>query len=355
MRIIIDIGHPGHVHLFRPFAQTMIAKGHEILFTCRQKEFEIELLKAAKFNYKSFGKHYKSLIGKIWGLFYFDFLMLLSTFRFKPDIFLSHGSFYAAHIAFLFRKPHISMEDTGNQEQMRLYLPFTQVVLTSSAFHKEIGPKQIRYNSYHEIAYLHPKYFSKDELIDEKLGIPNGESFVLLRFVSWNASHDINKKGLSLLFKTKLVEELSKYSKIYISSEGNLPRHLERYRLIIKPEQLHHILSSATLYIGEGATMASESAVLGVPAIYINPINAGTIDEQERYGLLFHFKSEVGVFEKALELLNNQELSAEIKVKQKEMLNRKIDLTAFLVWFVEEYPVSKKIMRETPNYQYQFK
>ena len=63
MKILIDIGHPGHVHLFRPMAQELSAKGHDILFTCRQKEFEIELLKAAGFKYISFGKHFKTKKG----------------------------------------------------------------------------------------------------------------------------------------------------------------------------------------------------------------------------------------------------------------------------------------------------
>ena len=32
MKILIDIGHPGHVHLFRPFAQEMIKKGIKFYF-----------------------------------------------------------------------------------------------------------------------------------------------------------------------------------------------------------------------------------------------------------------------------------------------------------------------------------
>jgi predicted glycosyltransferase len=116
MRILIDIGHPGHVHLFRPFAQQMIKNGHAILFTCREKEFEIELLKAAGFSYKSFGKKHKTIIGKIWGLIKFDVLEVITALKFKPDVLLSHGSPYAAHAAFLLRKKNIALEDIGNSE-----------------------------------------------------------------------------------------------------------------------------------------------------------------------------------------------------------------------------------------------
>ncbi len=35
------------------------------------------------------------------------------------------------------------------------------------------------------------------------------------------------------------------------------------------------LLAYATLFIGEGATMASECAVLGTPAIYVNSLQLG--------------------------------------------------------------------------------
>ena len=61
MRFLFDIGHPGHVHLFKHLAKQLQKDGHDLLFTCRQKEFEIELLEAAGLPYYSFGQHYKSL------------------------------------------------------------------------------------------------------------------------------------------------------------------------------------------------------------------------------------------------------------------------------------------------------
>ena len=51
------------------------------------------------------------------------------------------------------------------------------------------------------------------------------------------------------------------------------------------------------LYIGEGATMASECAMLGTPAMYINTLGAGTLEEQEKYGLIFCYKSQTEINE----------------------------------------------------------
>ena len=82
------------------------------------------------------------------------------------------------------------------------------------------------------------------------------------------------------------------YGKVIISSEGELPVELEKYRVKISPERMHDLLSFASLYIGEGATTASECAMLGTPAIYVNVLDAGTLQEQENLGLLFSFRNE---------------------------------------------------------------
>lgn len=58
-----------------------------------------------------------------------------------------------------------------------------------------------------------------------------------------------------------------------------------------------------------------------------------------------------------LDKLNIQkpDLKREWKKKREKMLVNKIDVTVFLVWFVENYPNSAKVMRENPDYQYRFK
>ena len=211
MRILIDIGHPAHVHLFKQFAHEMIRKGHKIHFTVRKKEFETELLKQEGFVYTIIGDHYKLKTGKIWGLFKFTFLVFTTAIKFKPDLFLSHGSMYNAIASFFLGKPNIALEDTGNWEQVRLYLPFTKAVLTSTSFTPNYDYKQVYYEGYHELAYLHRNYFKPDKSILTDLGIKENEKYFILRFVSWGASHDIRHNGVSPGNKVRLIKELSKY------------------------------------------------------------------------------------------------------------------------------------------------
>ncbi len=356
MKILIDIGHPGHVHLFKNFAWEMQKKGHEILFTCRDKEFEIYLLEKYGFQYKSFGKKYKKLIGKLFGLLNFDMQMIATALQFKPDIFLSHGSMYAAHASAVVRKPHISFEDTFNMEQVKLYSPFTEAILVNNFKNPPLNSKNVRtYSGYHELAYLHPHQFTPNRDIFSLLNIEDNEPYVIIRFVSWDASHDAGQGGLTLEYKEKIINTLSKQIKLFISSEGELPKALEPYQIKIPAEKMHDALAFATLFIGEGATMASECAMLGTPSIYVNTLDPLTIKEQEAYGLVFDYRNANGVLEKALELLNQKDLKEEFQAKKEKLLADKIDVTAFTIWFVENYPKSLKITKEDPDYQLRFK
>lgn len=355
MKILIDIGHPGHVHLFRPFALEMISKGHQVLFTCRQKEFEMELLRSAGFNFISFGKHFKTKKGKIWGLVKFNFQLLTACLKFKPDILMSHGSIYAAQIGYLLRKPHISMEDSGNWEQMRLYIPFTKNILTPKELKEDLGPKQIRYSGYHELAYLHPRLFTPDDLIWNILKLKKDQPFALLRFVSWSATHDKGQGGLSNVVKKELVHLLASKMQVLISAEGKLPDEFEKYKISIPPEKMHDVLAAAAIFIGEGATMASEAGILGTPAVYVNSLERCYNQDQEKYGTVFNFRNSEGVIDKVKSLINEPYLKQKTLSGRNKMLSEKIDVTHFLVWFIENYPESAKIMKENPDYQLKFK
>lgn len=356
MNILIDIGHPAHVHLFKNFAHQMIKNGHRVIFTLRNKEFELALLEREGFHFISLGSKYKSRCGKLFGLIKFTFQIIKISFNFRPDVFLSHGSMYAAFAAFFFHKSHISFEDSFNFEQIRLYKPFTDCILTATYKHPYLGKNNVRYNGYHEVAYLHPNYFTPDKGIKELLGVNLNERYFIVRFVSWDASHDIGQSGLSVEQKFSLIKLLQKYGKVFISSEGILPLELEVYRFSLPPEKMHDALAFADLFIGEGVTMASEAAILGTHAVYVNSLQRPYTTEQEKnYSLVSNFKNGDKILEEIILLLEDANLKLSSKEASMRLLKDKIDVSAFLVWFVENYPVSKKIMLDNPNYQLKFK
>ena len=122
---------------------------------------------------------------------------------------------------------------------------------------------------------------------------------------------------------------------------------------------MHQVMKDATLFFGEGASMASESAVLGVPAIYVNDLWAGSTNDLTRFGLMFSYKqdekSQIESINKGIELLSQRDLKPIWKECWNNFMQDKIDVTAFFVWFIENYPESAKIMKENPNYQDRFR
>lgn len=346
MNILIDIGHPAHIHLFKNFAWKMQKKGHKIIFTCRDKECILQLMNVYGFTYVNFGKHYSRIIGKIFGLIKNELQMLSVAIRFKPDLFLSHGSLIAAFTSFIMHKPHIAFEDTFNMEQVKLSMLYTSVVLTGDYPHPSLGKKEIKYPGYHELAYIHPNVFIPDERVLEMLRVKKEEKYAIVRFIAWQATHDIGHKGISYENKIKLVNTLSKHLRVFISSETELPDELKKYKINIPPEQMHNALAFAHLFIGESSTMASESAVLGTPSFYINDSQLGYTNDLAKYELLYTYteseQDQIQAIEKAEEIATNIYAKQELITKRNNLLADKIDVTEFLVWFVENYPESVK-------------
>ncbi len=350
MRLLIDIGHPAHVHLFRHLATALLAKGWEVLFSVRAKGENVELLRAFGLPFSVYGSSGKSIFSKIWSVPQKN-LELYRIFKsFKPTITISHSSFYLSQVSWFCLVPNISLEDTGNMEQILLYLPFTNALLTPIAYHRNHGKKQIRYNGFHETAYMHPD-FQKQEPAND-LSSPDT---ILIRLVDWTASHDLGHKGLSASTITQLFKLVGDQSKIKILSEKPLPENLKQYALNIPPHQLHGFLSKVKLYIGEGASLASECALMGIPAVYVNSRSAGVILAQANAGLLYHFTSGEGVLEKANELLSDSNKLSQHQIKAAKFIENKINLSLFLEWFIENWPESFRIMKEKPDYQYNFK
>ena len=350
MKIMVDLGHPAHVHLFKNFIWEMEKRGHEVLITARDKEILLDLLNVYGFECITISREGKNLSGLAIELLKRDYKLFKLARSYKPDILIGMSSENLSHVGKLLRIPSVMFTDTEHAKLTNLVtFPFSDVICTPSCFNRDLGKKQIRYNGYHELAYLHPNYFTPNPAVLDEIGLSKDDAFIILRLVSWRAGHDVGQHGIKN--KIELVRELEKYGRVFITSEGQLPKELEKYKIKISPEKLHDLLYYATLYIGEGATTASECAVLGTHAIYVNTLRLGyTDEEEEKYNLVYNFSDgktmEKQAFDKALELLGNNNLRNEGKRKREKLLNDKIDVTAFMVKFVENYPESFKEMKE---------
>ena len=169
-----------------------------LLITASEKEMAYHLLDLYGFPYVKIGNYGHSILRKLVNVPVLDLKMLRAVRAFRPDIFLGFGSIRAAHVAALLRKPYIALDDSEQAHlgQM-LYVPFADAILTPKSFRKDLGKNHRRYDGYIELAYLHPRYFAPDPSVLKELGEEDGSPFVLLRFVAWQAVHDLAKSGFS--------------------------------------------------------------------------------------------------------------------------------------------------------------
>jgi predicted glycosyltransferase len=210
-------------------------------------------------------------------------------------------------------------------------------VVTPDCYQGRVRGTHRRYAGYHELAYLHPDRFQPDPQRLRGFGIDPGERYSIVRFVSWEASHDRHEQGLTVAKKLELVERMGRHGRVLISSEKPVAPELAEFEVKGPVEDIHHLLAYAQMIVGESATMSSEAAVLGVPAVMIATTGRGyTDDEERRYGLVRYFKEDQ--YERALAMVEEivadspRELGA---LARERLLHDKIDVTQWMVDYFE--------------------
>jgi uncharacterized protein len=352
VRIVVDINHPGQVHYFKNFIRDVRAHGHEVLVTASEKEITFRLLRDYGLDFVPLGSYGNTMAKKALSIPRLDLKMYAAVRKFRPDVFLGFGSIKNAHVSHLLRKPAIAFDDTEpSPVEHMLYVPFTDAILTPSCFRKDFGRKHIRYDGFIEMAYLHPNYFKPDPAVLDLAGVGKDDTYTVLRFVGWNAANDIGHTGFDLATKRRTVHELEKYGRVFISSELPLPADLEPYRLRTPPGLIHHLLHYAQLLVCDSGTMTTEAALLGTPVVRCDSIVTGQdygnfAELEHRYELIANYASPQEALDLALTLISRPGIKREWRAKRDALLKEKIDVNAFMVRFVEQYPESFASCRE---------
>ena len=347
MRILVDMGHPGHVHFFRYALRELESKGHDIMICARDKDVTLSLLDHYQFPYKVLSKMGHGTLGLSREFIRREWQLMRLIKSFNPDVVTAIGGLFIAPVARLMNKPSIVFTDTESVPlDTYLTYPFASVICTPDCFLNNLKGRHLRYAGLHELAYLHPNRFVPDPNVLNELGITEKEPFFILRFVAWQATHDIGQHGFSFAFKKKLIEKLALHGRVLISSEGHLPKAFESYRLRLPPQKIHHALHYASLFIGEGATMATEAGILGTPSIYTSSlaVNLGNfIELMDRYKLVLSYPDQEQALLSALELITDESAKDKWNQRRENLLAEKIDVTSYVVDLLEN---STEIIRK---------
>ncbi len=336
LKIIIAIGHPADVHFFRKIISDLKDQGHHLTILAREKEVTFFLLEKYKIDFIKLSIHKKKFLSKLANYFFRWHKAYKICKQIKPDISIGIGDFILPQISRLAGFTSFVFTDIESVvHDPFLTFPFASHIITPKSYKKNLGKKQIRVNAYKELAYANEKFIPDPSVLND-LCIKKDEKFVVLRFVSHSAVHDICYKGITDNLKIKVVNALKKYAKIFISSEEPLPEELKQYQLNIGPERIHSVLFYASLLYGESSTMAAESALMGTPAVFVDKSNRGYTEEiQSESGLIFNFTLTAGELrpslEKTVDIIQSGDKKNEWREKSKKLISTKDDISRFMI------------------------
>jgi len=368
MKILFFLVHPAHFHLFKNVIQQLKSNGHSVTILIKTKDILEHLVRSEKWEFinvqskaRTAKGKYGVLVSAVLGLIKRQYRLTRVILKDRPDLLI--GSEWAiAHVGKLFGIASILVneDDTKATPENRFFYPFARnILLPACCDIGKWGNKKITYEGYHELAYLHPNHFVARNEVVKKFN-PNSKPYSILRLVSLTASHDIGKSGITNELVKRIISILEKGSRVYISSERQLPKEFEKYRINIPPSDMLHALNFAEIFVGDSQTMVAEAAVLGIPALRFNDFvgKLGYLEELEtKYQLTFGFRTSESrlLIKKLFELTNMPGLKEEWQRRRKYMLADKIDVSSFMVWFIENHPGSVTVMKKDPDFQYNFR
>ncbi|MBU0459642.1 MAG: DUF354 domain-containing protein [Nanoarchaeota archaeon] len=334
MRILIEINHPAQVHKLKNLIK-QLQKNHQLLILSRDKDVTLSLLKAYQIKSKCISKQPQKKF-----LLPFELLQRLSsslyyTLKFKPQLMLGFSAINICLIGRLLRIKTILYADTEDAGWIsKLTFPYAQKIFIPATFKRKFGKRELRFQGTHELSYL--MNFNPNQSIYKLLKIKPNQKYVILRFISWQASHDTKESGLSYHQKIKLINLLKKKFKIFISSEKPLSKYLQQYQLTLPPHRIHEAMYHAEMFIGESQSMATEAGLMGTPSVRFSSLvgkmhGLGQYLELEKEGIVYSIKDEEEFFKRIIEIINLKNRKTVWKKRKQKYLQDKINPVEIMI------------------------
>ncbi|WP_394740976.1 DUF354 domain-containing protein [Natronococcus roseus] len=334
MRVIVTIQHPAHVHFFKHAITELEADGNDVYVFARENEVVRDLLESYDIDHEILAGESDSLFSLARVQATYEARLLARARKIKPDVITAIGGPAATHVAKLVGAKSVVFYDTEHATLIKmLAYPFADIICTPECYDGDIGSKKVEYPGYHELAYLHPDRFEPDPTVLEEAGLEPDDTFVVMRLSSWDSSHDMGQGGFNdPIEAVQRLEDAG--ATVLITSEVPLPDELEANRMTTSPDQIHDLLAYADCFVGEGATTAAEAAILGTPAVYVNSLSLGYMQElEEEYGLVFNFNDEdrhARSLEKAVSIIESRDEETWQRRRDRLLADR-VDVTDVIV------------------------
>lgn len=277
----IVVRHPEHARFFAPIYHRLTDLGHGVDVFVREHRHATDLLDATGVPYDVLAGESHSRVGLVAGHAAFEARLLRAARGADLDVLTAVGGLAISHVAPLAGARSVAFVDweaAGRSD--RLVATLADVVPTPRFVGPSFGESQVRYEGFHELAYLHADRFEPSRAAVEALDVDGSTPTFVLGFLDDGERARTAARDVATLLDGR--------GDVVLAAESLVPEGFDgvaRAPAVDEPD----VLARADLYVGNAGTAAAEAAVLGTPAVRLT--RPGDADPRcealaERYQLL---------------------------------------------------------------------
>lgn len=289
MRIWFDADNGPHVLIMRPLARELVRRGHEVVFTARDRTKTCELLDLYGFAHRKVGAEYgRGIAAKIKGTLGRAGALARAMQGCRAAVSFGHGSRALPLASRLLGIPTVTMYDYEWVDARLFNLCCHSILLPSAITHeraREAGiatGKVVNYPGYKEQLYLDAG--GLDDGVGADLGLRGEAIKVLLRPPATTAHYHNPEAELLLEAILDRLATAGDVQLVYLprtEDQRGLPTRRGVPEVII-PRKVYDgpsLVAAVDLVISGGGTMTREAAIMGVPSYSFFRGREGMVDE----------------------------------------------------------------------------
>jgi len=289
LKVWFDADNGPHVLIMRPLVEELTRRGHQVLFTARDRTNTPELLDLYGYSYRKIGGQYRSgSLGKILGTLNRAWSLWRAMKSESPDVSFGHGSRSLPIASKLMGVPSITMYDY-EWVDATLFNWGCQSILWPEAISEQrwretgVSLSTVKsYPGYKEELYLGGREF--DTTIAADLSLREDSVRVLLRPPATTAHYHNPEAEIILDEILKKLADADNVQLVFLPrtpDQIELPKRLGVKEIII-PNKVYDgpsLVATMDMVISGGGTMTREAAIMGVPSYSFFRGQSGMVDE----------------------------------------------------------------------------
>ncbi len=331
MRVLFDITHPAHVHIFRHVMGMLREEGHDVLVTARAKDVALDLLEQYDIPHRTLSTRRTGLLPMGRELLTRNLRLWRLVRREQPDVMLAETGVSIGPVGKLTGVPTVVFDQPDLATlQQSVGMPFATYICTDRRYRRNFGSRHVRFNGVLAQLYLDPQRWTPDPSPLRRAGVDPDSPYVVIRLVSWSATHDAGRVGLSTDELLQAIRRLERHGRVVISSEDPLPEPLRAYENPVPPRHFLDLLGLATLCVAEGGTVCVEAGLQGTPAICCNSYDFGYLQFLESHGLIRFTEHLDHALREAGDMLGREHLKAEWRRRADQYFQATDDVLGFV-------------------------